>query len=86
MPLRLWPRLQSPLSLFVTTLAIQVAAAPVTASKVLTPDNFQETISQGVWFVEVLVILSPVALIEVQVHRVLFAILPSLSPFRANVE
>ncbi|KAL4075556.1 thioredoxin-like protein [Scleroderma citrinum] len=50
--LRFWPRPQSPLSLFVAALAIQAAAAPVTASKVLTPDNFQETIAEGVWFIE----------------------------------
>ncbi|KAL4068565.1 hypothetical protein V8B97DRAFT_2024807 [Scleroderma yunnanense] len=48
--LQFWPRSQSPLLLFVAALAIQVAEAPVTASKVLTPDNFQETIVEGVWF------------------------------------
>ncbi|KAF9224446.1 thioredoxin-like protein, partial [Gyrodon lividus] len=45
-------RLPSPLSILVTTIALQATAAPVVASKVLTPQNFKETISEGVWFIE----------------------------------
>ncbi|KAI6009718.1 thioredoxin-like protein [Pisolithus marmoratus] len=45
-------RRRSPLSLLVAALAIQVAAAPVTATNVLTPDNFEGTIANGVWFIE----------------------------------
>lgn len=45
-------RRRSPLSLLVAALAIQATAAPVTASNVLTPDNFEETIASGVWFIE----------------------------------
>ncbi|KAF9236400.1 thioredoxin-like protein [Melanogaster broomeanus] len=44
-------QLPSPLSIIAATLALQAAAAPV-ASKVLTPQNFKETIAEGLWFVE----------------------------------
>ncbi|KAG6329791.1 hypothetical protein ID866_9299 [Astraeus odoratus] len=43
---------KSPLSFFITALAIQAAAAPVTASTVLTPEDFEQTIGEGVWFIE----------------------------------
>ncbi|KAI6119926.1 thioredoxin-like protein [Pisolithus croceorrhizus] len=42
----------SPLSLLVAAFAIQATSAPVVATNVLTPDNFEETIANGVWFVE----------------------------------
>ncbi|KIJ19745.1 hypothetical protein PAXINDRAFT_165999 [Paxillus involutus ATCC 200175] len=45
-------RLPSPLSILFTTLALQAIAAPVAASTVLTPQNFKDTISEGVWFIE----------------------------------
>ncbi|KAF8554972.1 thioredoxin-like protein [Imleria badia] len=42
----------SPLSLVVAVLSVVAAAAPTTASNVLTPQNFNQTIADGVWFVE----------------------------------
>ncbi|KAG8218223.1 thioredoxin-like protein [Butyriboletus roseoflavus] len=43
---------QSLLSFVVVLSTAFATAAPTAASNVLTPQNFQETISQGVWFVE----------------------------------
>lgn len=43
-----------PFHLLVTSLALAASALPVESVelKVLTPDNFQSTIAQGVWFIE----------------------------------
>ncbi|KAH7888179.1 thioredoxin-like protein [Phlebopus sp. FC_14] len=43
--------LPSPLPFLFAILSLQATAAPV-ASKVLTPQNFKETIAEGVWFIE----------------------------------
>ncbi|KAG6374901.1 thioredoxin-like protein [Boletus reticuloceps] len=42
----------SPLSLVVAVLSVLATAAPTHASNVLTPQNFKQSIAQGVWFVE----------------------------------
>lgn len=46
--------LPSPLSLFATWFVLQAAAAPAAAagSKVLTPQDFKETVADGIWFIE----------------------------------
>ncbi|KAG2130452.1 thioredoxin-like protein [Suillus bovinus] len=41
-----------PLSLFTTWSVIQAAAAPAAGSQVLTPQDFNQTIADGVWFIE----------------------------------
>ncbi|KAG1875422.1 thioredoxin-like protein [Suillus subalutaceus] len=44
--------LPSPLSLFTTWFVLQAAAAPAAGSQVLTPQDFKQTIADGVWFIE----------------------------------
>ncbi|KAG2069761.1 thioredoxin-domain-containing protein [Suillus decipiens] len=41
-----------PLSLLTTWFVLQVAAAPAAGSQVLTPQDFKQTIADGVWFIE----------------------------------
>jgi hypothetical protein len=43
--------LPSPLSLFATWFVLQAAAAPAASSHVLTPQDFKQTIADGVWCV-----------------------------------
>ncbi|KAG0698012.1 thioredoxin-like protein [Suillus ampliporus] len=52
--MRSFMMLPSPLSLFTTWFVLQAAAAPATGSesKVLTPQDFKQTIADGVWFIE----------------------------------
>jgi protein disulfide-isomerase-like protein len=42
----------SPLSLFTTWFVLQAAAAPAAGSQVLTPQDFKQTIADGIWFIE----------------------------------
>jgi len=44
--------LSSSLSLFTTWFVLQAAAAPAAGSQVLTPQDFKQTIADGVWFIE----------------------------------
>ncbi|KAG2357198.1 thioredoxin-like protein [Suillus spraguei] len=41
-----------PLSFFTIWFVLQVAAAPAAGSQVLTPQDFKQTIADGVWFIE----------------------------------
>ena len=45
--------LHFPLSLVLAVLSVFATAAPTTASSVLTPQNFKQTIADGVWCVGV---------------------------------
>lgn len=44
--------LSSSLSLFATWFVLQAAAAPAAGSQVLTPQDFKQSIADGVWFIE----------------------------------
>lgn len=44
--------LPSPLSLFATWFVLQATAAPAASSHVLTPQDFKQTIADGIWFIE----------------------------------
>ena len=60
--------LRLPHTLLVTSLALATAALPVESTEllVLTPENFKETISKGVWYVTCYLLLKPASNVTIR--------------------
>lgn len=79
-----------PHALLLSSLSFVVAAAPAESAKltVLTPDNFEKTVSKGVWYVSFHCIASVSVFTSMrfaQVHRALFSLLWTLSQVRPDM-